>query len=109
MPFPTACVPNSQIRSVPPKVTNGQPALAAEVGDHPAVLPLLDLLDRERGQFPSPQRAADQKREDGVVALALEGRAIRHLEQFPRLLLGQPVPQTCAALPAVGNVGQVGC
>ncbi|WP_419806673.1 hypothetical protein [Terriglobus sp.] len=45
-------------------------ALAAQIGDDPAVLPLLDLLDGQGGQFPFPERAADQQDEDGVIPIA---------------------------------------
>ena len=83
-------------------------ALADEVGDHPAVLPHLDVLDIERGQFPSPQGAADQQRQDHVVPLALHGRAVGDGQQFPRLLLRQPVPKPGSLLPDVRDVGQVG-
>ena len=67
--------------------------LAAEVGDRPSVLPLLQVLYNEAGQFPTSQCAADQEREEGVITFALQGRAVRDGQQLPGLLLGQPVSQ----------------
>ena len=49
---------------------------AAEIGQDPAPLALLDGLDLELGQLVPPQGAADQKRQDDVVALPLEGGAV---------------------------------
>ena len=56
-------------------------ALAAEVDDDPAVLAQLDLGDVERGQFPPPERAADQEREDAVVALPFQ-RGACHFQSY---------------------------
>jgi hypothetical protein len=39
------------------------------------------------------QGAADQERQDRVVALALQGGAVGDGQQFLGLLAGQPVPQ----------------
>ena len=52
------------------------PALAGEVGDDPAVFVHLDVRDGKRGQFPSPQRAADKQGEDAVGAFTFEGGAV---------------------------------
>ena len=49
-------------------------ALAEEIDDHPSVLPHLDVLARQRCQLLSAQRTADQKGEQGVVALAGNGK-----------------------------------
>ena len=83
-------------------------ALAAEVGDHPAVLPQLDVGEVEGGQFPSAERAADQQTEDDVVALAFEGLAVGHREQFPRLFLGEPVAEPGPAFSDVRDIGELG-
>ena len=47
-------------------------SLPFKVGQDPAPLPLLDGLDVKLGQFVPPQGAANQKRQDHVVAFALE-------------------------------------
>ena len=80
--------------------------LAPEVSDDPPVLPHLDVLCGERGQFPSPQRAADQESEDGVVPLALDRRAIGNSKQFPCLLLREPVAKPGSLLPDIRDVRQ---
>jgi hypothetical protein len=49
------------------------PAFALKVGQDPPSLALLDGLDVELGQLVLPQGAADQQRQDDVVAFALEG------------------------------------
>ena len=65
---------------------------ALEVGQHPASFPLLDGLDVELGQLVPPEGAADQKRQDHIVALALEGRAVGDGQQLFGLLAGQQFP-----------------
>jgi hypothetical protein len=82
------------------------PALALEVGQHPPSLPLLNGLDVKLGQLVPPEGAADQKRQDHGVALALEGRAVGDGQKFFGLLPGQPVPQPSSLLPDVGDIGQ---
>ncbi|WP_433967994.1 hypothetical protein [Tunturiibacter gelidiferens] len=47
------------------------PAFALEVGQDPAPLPLLDSFDVALGQLVPPEGAADQQRQDHVVAFAL--------------------------------------
>jgi hypothetical protein len=84
------------------------PALALKVGQHPAPLSLLDGLDVKLGQLIPPQRAADQQRQDDVIAFAFQGRAVRDRQQLFGLLAGQPVPQTSSLLADVGDVGQAG-
>lgn len=58
--------------------------------------------------FPSPQRAADEKQQDRIVALASEGGAVRDLQKFSCLFLRQPVAEAGSLLPDVGDVGEVG-
>ena len=67
------------------------PALALEVSQDPAPLPLLDGRDIELCQFVAPDGAADQKRQDDVIAFALERRAVGDSQQLFRLLAVQPV------------------
>jgi hypothetical protein len=64
---------------------------------------LLDGGDVELGQLVPPEGAADQKRQDDIVALALQGRAVRNGEQLFRLLAGQPVAQAGSLLADVGD------
>jgi hypothetical protein len=54
---------------------------------------LLDGLDVKLGQFVPPQGAANQKRQDDVVAFALERRAVWDSQQLLGLLAVQPVSQ----------------
>jgi hypothetical protein len=46
--------------------------LPLEVGQHPSAFPLLDGRDVELGQFVPPEGAADQQRQDDIVALSLQ-------------------------------------
>ena len=78
-----------------------------EIDQHPAALPQLDRIDIERGELLPAQGAADQKRQDHVIPLALERRPIGNGQQLLRLLPGQPVPQPGSLLGDVGNLGQV--
>ena len=82
-------------------------SFAAEVGQHPAALPLLDVLDLKQGQLPPLQGAADQQGQHYIVALALYRAAARHLEQRLRLFLGQPVPEAGSLLPKVWRVREL--
>ena len=88
-------------------------ALAAKISDDPAVFAHLNVLDCERGQFPSPQRAADEKTQDAGVPFALEGRAIGNGEKIAGLLPGEPVSQASSLLADVRDVVEclsvVGC
>jgi hypothetical protein len=84
------------------------PALALEVGQNPAPLALLDGRYLEPGQFVPPQGAADRQRQDDVVALALQGRAVGDGQQLCGLLAGQPVAQASPPLTEVGDIGQAG-
>ena len=59
------------------------------------------------GQFLAPQRTADQKSQDDVVSLPFQLRAVGHLQQFFRLLAGQPVPQPNSLLAQVWDASQV--
>jgi len=54
---------------------------------------LLDGLDVELGQFVPPQGAADQQRQDDIIAFALQGKAVRDGQQLFGLLAVQPVAQ----------------
>ena len=56
----------------------------------------------------SPERAADQQTQDDVITLAFEGLAIGHGEQFPGLLLGEPVAEPRPALAHVRDIGEPG-
>jgi hypothetical protein len=53
-------------------------------------------------KFPPAQDAADQQRQDDVVAPALQRRPVGHGQKFPGLLPGQPVPQPAPLLPNIG-------
>ena len=81
-------------------------SLPFEVGQDPAALPLLDGLDIERGQFLPPQGAANQQRQDHVIAFALQCRAVRNGEQLFGLLAGEPVSQPGSLLADVWDVGK---
>src|SRR5258707_7724319 len=64
------------------------PALAFEVGQNPPSLPLLDGLDVELGQLVPPEGATDQERQDHVVALPFQGRAVGNGKQLLLLARG---------------------
>jgi hypothetical protein len=83
-------------------------SLPFKVGQDPAPLPLLDSFDVKLGQLVPPQGAANQKRQDHVVAFSFEGRAVGNGQQLLRLLAGQPIPQPGSLLGDVGDVGQAG-
>jgi hypothetical protein len=68
------------------------PAFAFEVGQDPPPFPLLEGFDVEFSQFVPPEGAADQKRQDDVVALPFQGGSIRDGQQLLGLLTGQPIP-----------------
>jgi hypothetical protein len=68
------------------------PALALEVGQNPPAFALLDGRNVELGQLVPPEGAADQQRQDHVIAFSFQGRAVGDGDQFFRLLAGQPVP-----------------
>ena len=61
------------------------PSLPFEIDEHPAALPELDRLNNEGGQFLPAKGAADQQRQDHVVALALQYRPIGKPAQWPAL------------------------
>ena len=83
-------------------------SFAFKVGQDPAPLPLLDGLDVKLGQFVPPQGAANQKRQDDVVAFALQSRAVGDSQQLLGLLAVQPIAQPGSLLPNVGDIGQAG-
>ena len=83
-------------------------SLPFQISQDPSALPQLDGTDVERGEFLPAQRTADQERQEDVVPLAFEGRAVGDGQQFPGLLFGEPVPQAGSLLPDVGDLGEVG-
>jgi hypothetical protein len=72
--------------------------LAAQVGDDQPAIALLDVRYLEAGGFRAPQRAAEEQRQDGAIALAFERGRIRQVDELLGLLAGQPVPCPGAAL-----------
>src|SRR5258708_22657308 len=56
------------------------PTLANQVGEYPAAVALLNMLDLEPGQFTTPQPAAEQYGQDGPVALSLDRGGIGRAE-----------------------------
>jgi hypothetical protein len=49
-----------------------RPVLALEVNQHPAAIPLLDVLHRKRGGFGAAQPAPNEQRPDDAIAAAVE-------------------------------------
>jgi hypothetical protein len=45
-------------------------ALANKIGNHPVLLPLLDISNSQRRQFRAPQAAPQENGECGVVSLS---------------------------------------
>jgi hypothetical protein len=93
-------------------------ALANKIGNHPVLLPQLDIFDFQRRQFCAPQAAPQENGECGVVplsaktaniygpqkALTLLGRkpiANRHTQPFSTLHAANPSRQICAQEPAI--------
>jgi hypothetical protein len=76
-----------------------------QICDHPPVLAHLDLFYIKVGELVPAQGAADQERQDRVIAFALQGGAVGDGQQLLRLLPGQPVPQPGSLLPDFGDVG----
>src|SRR5579864_1401251 len=68
--------------------------LANEVNNTPTAIPLLDVGERQRRHFRSPQPAAEENSKDGTIAQPLHGRDIRRAEE--RLSLSQREPVTDA-------------
>jgi len=52
-------------------------ALANKIGNDPVLLPLLDIFNSQRRQFGSPQAAAQQDGECGVVSLSAKAANLR--------------------------------
>jgi hypothetical protein len=71
-------------------------------------LALLDGLNVELGQLVPPEGAANQQRQDHVVAFALQSRAVGDSQQLFGLLASQPVSQPGSLLADVGDVGRAG-
>jgi hypothetical protein len=80
--------------------------LPSRVGQDPPSLALLDGLDVELGQLVPPEGAANQQRQDHVVAFALERCAVGDSQQLLGLLAVQPVSQPGSLLTDVGDLGQ---
>ena len=60
------------------------------------------LLKPQIGQLVAPEGAAEQKRQDHVVAFALQRGAVGDRQQLFGVLAGQPVPQPGSLLANVG-------
>jgi hypothetical protein len=80
------------------------PSLPFEIHEHPAAFPELDGLDNERGQLLAAKGAADQERQDDVIALTLMCGPIGNGQQLLRLLPRQPVPQASSLLPNIRDL-----
>jgi len=62
------------------------PVLADKVHDAPTVVPLLDVLERERGDLGPAQPAAKEDREHRAVAQPLLGGYVRRVQELLGLL-----------------------
>src|SRR5262244_619877 len=67
------------------------PVLAAQIHDHPAALPLPDVLEAQPCHFFAAQSAADHDGQHGAVASALQSSLIRTIDESFGLALGKPV------------------
>jgi hypothetical protein len=63
-------------------------ALANKIGHDPVLLPLLDIFNFERRQFGTPQTAAQENGERGVVSLATETTNVYGSQKTLTLLRG---------------------
>jgi hypothetical protein len=66
-------------------------ALANKVGNHPVLLPLLDIFNSQCRQFGSPQAAAQEDSECGVVSLSAKAVNIDSPQKALTLLRGKPI------------------
>ncbi len=70
---------------------DGSDALANKIGNHPVLLPLLDVFDFQRRQFRAAETAAQQNRECGVVALSAQNGNVRRPQKALALLRTKPI------------------
>jgi hypothetical protein len=68
-------------------------AFSDEIDDRPTILPPLEMVEIEVGQFTSSETATEQDGNDRSVAFAFERFGVGRLPQFTSLLCGQPIPQ----------------
>jgi hypothetical protein len=66
-------------------------ALANEVGNHPVLLPLLNIFNSQRRQFGAPQAAAQKDGECGIVSLSAKIANIYSPKKALTLLRGKPI------------------
>ena len=59
---------------------------------------LLQIFDRECSQFRSPEPAAEQDGNDGLVAFSAQAAVVEDLKQSPALFSRQPIPDPHAKL-----------
>ena len=78
-------------------------SLPFQIQQHPARLPHLEASEGQSGTLAAAQGAAEQQRQDRVVALAFGVAPVGNGKQLARLLQRQPVP--CPDAPALGALG----
>jgi hypothetical protein len=66
-------------------------ALANEIGDHPVLLPLLDVFDFQSRQFCAAQATAQENGECGVVPLSAKAANIYGPQKALALLSRKPI------------------
>jgi hypothetical protein len=71
-------------------------ALADQIDQTPAAVPLLNLFAQERRQFFAPDAGADKEHQQGMIAFAFERAGVRQRQQRFRLVPVQPIPHRAA-------------
>ena len=84
------------------------PSLPHQVDDRRPALALDDLLELQLGELLAAQPAADQERQQGVVAFADQLLLVRHGEEFLGLVAVEPVPHPGSLLADIGDIGDRG-
>jgi hypothetical protein len=65
--------------------------LSDEIDDAPPAVPLLDVRERERRHFRSPQPTSEKDRQDGPITQSADCGDVGRAQQRLRLPLRQPV------------------
>src|ERR1035438_2653525 len=66
-------------------------ALANKIGNHPVLLPLLDVFNSQGRQFRATQAAPQENGECRVVSLTAKSANVHSAQKAPALLRGKPI------------------
>jgi hypothetical protein len=86
--------------------------LANKIGNDPMLLSLLDIFNRQRSQFGTPQTAAQENGERRIVSLAAETVTVYSPQKTLTLVRGKPIAyghaQSFGALHTANPCRQIG-